>query len=228
MITPFGPEIWICDGPSITAAAGFHYPTRMVLVRLRDGGLWVWSPIPLMPALKAAVDRLGPVQHLISPNCLHHMSMASWQAAYPEAVLYAMRGLGAKRPDLRIDVTFGQSIATWSDEIGCVLIETRITPEAVFFHHHSRTVIFTDLLQQLPPDWFKGWRKLIARLDLMTSAELAVPRKFRLAVQNRKDLREQIASLLALNPEALIVAHGPCLQTGAAPLLRRAFSWAGG
>ena len=226
MLTPFGPEIWLADGPAITAAAGFHYPTRMAVIRLAGDGLFIWSPIALTQPLQAAVNGLGPVRHLIAPNTLHHMAMADWQAAYPQAQLHAAPGLASKRPDLRIDATLGQSPADWSTEIDQLLIDTRITPEVVFFHHASRTAIFTDLLQQLPPGWFTGWRAIVARLDLMTAAEPSVPRKFRMAIKNRATLRRQIDQLLSLNPERLIIAHGPVIENNAAKVLRRAFAWA--
>jgi len=225
MLTPFGSEIWLADGPAIVADLGFHYPTRMLVIRLSDGGLWLWSPIAMTAALQAGIDALGPVRHLIAPNRLHHMAMADWQAAYPEATLHAAPGLGAKRPDLRIDATLGQSAPEWSSEIDHFMVDTRITPEAIFFHRGSQTVIFTDLLQHLPAGWFKGWRALVARLDLMTGAEPSVPRKFRLAVKNRKALRGQIDRLLASAPEGLIVAHGPVIEKGATAHLRRAFDW---
>lgn len=225
MLMPFDPEIWLADGLTITAAAGFHYPTRMVVIRLKDGGLWLWSPIALTGRLQAEIDALGPVRHLIAPNTLHHMALADWQAAYPEAMLHAVPGLDAKRPDLRIDVWLGQNRPDWSTDIDHLVIDTRITPEAVFFHHASRTAIFTDLLQQLPPDWFSGWRNLVARLDLMTAAEPSVPRKFRLAVKDRAELGRQIDLCLNWAPEKLIIAHGPAMEKNATALLRRAFEW---
>ncbi len=46
MLQPFGEEIWLADG-SIAMVAGFRYPTRMAVIRLADGGLFVWSPIQL-------------------------------------------------------------------------------------------------------------------------------------------------------------------------------------
>src|SRR5690348_4048401 len=36
--------------------------------------------------------------------------------------------------------------------------------EVVFFHRHSHTALFADLIQNFPRDWFKGWRGAIARL----------------------------------------------------------------
>ncbi len=224
MLTPFAPDLWLASGPCITAAAGFHYPTRMAVIRLSGGGLFVWSPIPLTAALQSATDALGPVQHLIAPNRLHHMAMADWQAAYPRARLHAVPGLDTKRPDLRIDALLDQPNPDWSPDIDHLLIDTHITPEAVFFHRASQTLIFTDLLQHLPQDWFTGWRAIVARLDLMTAATPSVPRKFRLAIKNRNTLRRQIDQMLSWSPQRLIFAHGPTVDTDATATLRRAFA----
>src|SRR5690349_23943452 len=84
----FGPEIWIADGP-VASFYSFPYSTRMAVIRLSDGSLFVWSPVALSTALRAAVDALGPVRHLVSPNALHHLFLAEWKSAYPEARLYA-------------------------------------------------------------------------------------------------------------------------------------------
>jgi hypothetical protein len=56
---PFGPEIWTVDGPEVSFA-GFAYPTRMTVVRLQGGALWVWSPIALTADITAALEALGP------------------------------------------------------------------------------------------------------------------------------------------------------------------------
>ena len=49
--------------------------------------------------------------------------------------------------------------------------------------------MFTDLLQQMPQGWYKGWRSLVARLYLMTGPRPQVPRKFRLAFTGRAQAR---------------------------------------
>jgi hypothetical protein len=54
-LQPFGPEIWIADGP---VASFYGYSTRMAVIRLSDGSLFVWSPVALSTALRAAVDAL--------------------------------------------------------------------------------------------------------------------------------------------------------------------------
>ena len=92
MLQPFGEEIWLADG-SVTMVAGFHYPTRMVVIRLPGGALFVWSPVQISDDLRAAVDALGEVRHLIAPNSLHHLFLADWRRAYPAARLHATLGL---------------------------------------------------------------------------------------------------------------------------------------
>lgn len=72
-LKPLGRGLWIGEGPVVPFFAGFPYPTRMVVIRLGDGGLFVWSPVALTDTLRAEMDALGPVRHLVSPNLLHHL-----------------------------------------------------------------------------------------------------------------------------------------------------------
>jgi hypothetical protein len=44
--------LWLAEG-EIVSFYGFPYPTRSVVARLESGDLWVWSPIRLVPALRA-------------------------------------------------------------------------------------------------------------------------------------------------------------------------------
>ena len=89
MLTSFAEDIWIADGPVVTAALGFHFPTRMAVIRLRDGGLFVWSPVALTAELRAGVEALGAVRHIVAPNALHDLFLAEWGRAFPGAQLHA-------------------------------------------------------------------------------------------------------------------------------------------
>jgi Domain of unknown function (DUF4336) len=226
MIQEFGPEIWIADGPAVVAAVGFHYPTRMVIIRLADGGLFVWSPIQLSETLQKQVDALGPVQHIIAPNALHHVSVPEWQNAYPDAKTYAAPGLREKRTDIRFDGELGMAVPVWTDEIEHVVMAGNlITTEVVFFHRKSATVIFTDLIQQFPKTWFSGWRAVVAKLDLMVAPEPSVPRKFRLAFTNRRAARAAVEVILAWPADKVLMAHGTPISTNGHSVLRHAFAW---
>lgn len=230
MLVEFGPNIWIAEGSTISAAAGFHYPTRMVIIRLASNDLVLWSPTALAANLCTEIEALGAVRHIVAPNTLHHTFLGDWQRLYPEATVYAPPGLREKRRDIRFDAVFGDDpIEPWGNEIDhAIMWGNHITTEVVFFHRDSGTAIFTDLLQQFPRGWFKGWRALVARLDLMTSDEPAVPRKFRVAFTNRRAAQASLRHILAWPTLKVIMAHGPLVAEDGQELLRRAFRWFGG
>jgi Domain of unknown function (DUF4336) len=227
MLQPFGSDLWLVDGPIVTAKAGFHFPTRMAVIRLSDG-LMLWSPVQPVPGLIDAVLALGPVRHLVAPNKLHNLYLAPWQAACPDALLHAAPGLQTRRPDLKTDaVLTGTAHPDWVGQVDQVILQNRIADEVVFFHHRSATVLFTDLLQAMPPGWFKGWRALVARADLMTGTTPAVPRKFRLASTNRAALRQGLRTILDWPVRQIVMAHGTPVTSDAQAVLSNAFAWAG-
>jgi hypothetical protein len=222
----FGNDIWLASGPT-TDVAGFRFPTRMAVIRLSGGGLFVWSPVALTDELRGAVDALGAVRYLIAPNALHHLFLAEWQHAYPDARLYAPPGLRARRKDLAFDDDLGDAPpGTWAADIDQVLIEGNlITTEVVFFHRRSRTVLFTDLIQHFSPTWFTGWRRVVARLDLMAAPEPEVPRKFRHAFVNRRAARAALRRILAWPAEKVVMAHAEPVTAGGRDFIVRAFRW---
>ena len=67
MLEPLGLDLWFADG-GVVSFKGFDYPTRMVVVRLADKGLWLWSPVERTAAIENEIRTLGPVQHIVSPN----------------------------------------------------------------------------------------------------------------------------------------------------------------
>jgi len=229
MLQEFGQNLWIADGAEPVPVAGFRYPLRMAVARLPGGGLWLWSPVQATGALMAEVAAFGPVTDIVAPNGLHHLFLAEWQAAFPEARLHAAPGLARKRPDLRIDRGLGHGPdPDWGGAIdqqpirGC-----RITTEVLFFHAASATVLVTDLIQSFPAGWFTGWRAWVARADLMTAPAPTVPRKFRLAFTDRTAARRDIARALSWPAERLVMAHGAPVERGGQRVLANAFGWLG-
>lgn len=227
MLKPFGDGIWIADSAGTVEVAGFRFPTRMAIMRLADGGLFIWSPIALTGDLRAEVDALGPVRHIVAPNSLHHLSLAEWREAFPGAKLHAPPGLRDKRKDIAFDADLGPAPdPDWAGEIDQVAVPgNAITTEIVFFHGRSGTVLFTDLIQHFPAGWFSGWRAIVAKLDLMSAPEPSVPRKFRLAFTGRRAAREALTRILAWPAEKLLMAHGAPVTTDGKTVIARAFGW---
>jgi Domain of unknown function (DUF4336) len=222
----FGPEIWIADGPAVPFFT-FPYPTRAAVIRLAGGGLFVWSPIALTPALRAEVDALGPVEFLVSPNKIHHLYLGEWKAAYPAARLYASPGLRRRRKDLAFDAELGDAPdPAWADDIDQVLMRgSPALTEAVFFHRGSRTAIFADLIQNFPVGWPGGWRAVVARLDGIVAPHPGAPRELRASFLDRRAARAAIERVLAWPIERVLIAHGEPASADGAAFVRRAFAW---
>ncbi len=227
-MTPFGSEIWLLDGPAVTGAAGFQFPTRMAVVRLPgDGGLWVWSPVALTQDVRVAIDALGPVRHLVAPNSLHYTFLAEWAAAYPDARVHGAPGLTQIIAGTAIHSTIGDKPdPDWAGAVDQVIVRgSRITTEVVFFHWETSTVLVTDLVQQIPRGWYRGWRAVVARLDLMTAPVPSVPRKFRMATTDKVAARNDVRRILEWPAQRLVMAHGNPIQSGGKEALSQAFGW---
>lgn len=223
----FGPSIWLCDGPVVVGAMGFHFPTRMVAIRLKSEELFIWSPVALCEDLRNELSSIGRIGHVVAPNTLHHVFLESWRQAYPDATYHAAPGLRTKQRELRIDEDLGpEPPEAWAGQIDQVVFASNaLTTEVVFFHRESGTAIFTDLLQQMPRTWFRGWRAIVARIDLMTGDRPAVPRKFRMAFRDKPAARAAVGQVLDWPIERLVFAHGQPVDKRSREAIAEAFNW---
>ncbi len=228
MLTEIDRDIWIAEGPSVSFF-GFPYPTRMTLVRLSDGGLWLCSPIELTDALAGEIKALGPVRHLVSPNKIHHLFLGQWAQAWPEAKLWASPGLARRRRDLSFDGELGDAAEpAWERDIDQLIFRGSFAlEEVVFFHRASRSAIVTDLVQKFDPATQRGWRGLLMRLDGLVGPEGSTPRELRLTFWNRRAAREALRKMLGWNPQRLIIAHGQWVRENGREALARSLSWIG-
>jgi hypothetical protein len=222
----FGAEIWTADGP-VVSFYGFPYPTRMAVIRLSGGGLFIWSPIALSAPLRMAIDVLGPVHHLVSPNALHHLFLGDWKSTYPAARLYAPPRLRRKRKDLAFDGELGDAPEPgWAADIDqVVVLGSFMLTEVVFFHRRSQTALFADLIQNFPRDWFKGWRGVLARLGGIVAPNPGTPSDWRSTFINRRAARIALRRIFAWHIERVLIAHGDPAPVNGAAFVRRALSW---
>jgi hypothetical protein len=228
VLTQVDADLWIADGPSVPFL-GVPYPTRMTVVRLSDGSLWVCSPIRLSETLKASIDEQGPVRHLVSPNKIHHLFMEEWARVWPEAKLYASPGLARRRRDLAFHSELGdQPDPAWADDIDQVIFHGSFAMEEVaFFHRASRTAILTDLVQKFDPTTLQGWRRAMMRLDGLVGPDGSTPREWRLSFWNRAAARKAKRKVLDWDPRRVIVAHGEWVRDDGRQVLERSLHWIG-
>jgi len=230
-LKPVAGNIWIVDGPMIRFY-GLPFSTRATVVRLASGDLWVHSPTKLTDGLVAELQALGPVAHLIAPNEIHYAYVAEWQAAFPEAHSWATPGVqeraASRGMELTFDHIFGEGAApTWAEEIDWLVVEgSRVHVEAVFFHHASRTLILTDLIENFEAGKLPFWMRPFARLGGIVAPKGGMPRDMRATFRKNHDLlRSAIDRMIAWAPERVILAHGKWFESGGTEALRKAFAF---
>jgi hypothetical protein len=225
-----GPDLWVAEGPEVSFY-GFPYPTRMVVARLGDGGLWLWSPVAPTETLRAAVDALGPVRFLVSPNPIHHLFLGDWAALYPEAALWGPPSTLKKRADLRFAGALGDAPPPgWAGQIDQVWVtEGLLMDEVAFFHRASRTAILADLSENFSDAFLKArWSRIggaIARFCRITQPWGWAPLEWRLSFLRRSAARATLRRILDWKPERVIIAHGEWPRSGGRAYLETAFSW---
>ena len=105
-------NLWLVDGETVSFL-GLPYRTRMTVIRLSDGGLWVHSPVRHSAELAGALAELGPVRYLVAPNALHHLFLKDWQQHCPAAEVYGTAKVMAKRPDIHFTGELGNAGMPW-------------------------------------------------------------------------------------------------------------------
>ena len=233
-LKPVADDVWIVDGPVIRFGFPWPkmpFPTRMTIVRLAGGDLFVHSPTSLTPALRAHVDELGTVRFIVGPNRIHYWWIPEWRAAYPQAVIYLaprIKEQARGRIDfdaLPLDRADGYP---WDAEIATLPIAGGFMTEVEFFHRKSRTLILTDLIENFETEklgspllrflmWFGG----------VAAPHGGLARDLRLTFtwRHKRNLRAAVETMLSWNPERIIIAHGRWHERDGASQLRRAFRW---
>ena len=215
------PDLWIAERP-LKLAVG-DVGTRMSVIRLADGGLFLHSPVRLDDATRRALDALGTVRAVVAPSKVHHFFVGDYSAAYPDARIYGAPGLAAKRPDLKFDAVLGDE-SHWPGEIEQHLFRgAPFVNEVVFFHPASRTVLLTDLAFNVAADKNAGARFFYWLVG--APGRFGPHRMVRLMIRDRGAARASVDRILRWDFDRVIVTHGDVLDTGGKKQLAAAFAF---
>lgn len=206
---------------------GVECGTKMTVVRLSGGGLFVHSPVALDAATREAVDALGTVTAIVAPSLFHHLYVAEWAAAYPKASLSACPGLEKKRADITWSRVLGdrpdQGGSEWSGEIEQVFFGARtMENEVIFFHKASKTIVSCDFMFNLSTHPSPLTRTVAFLLGQRKPGSTLLER---VMIRDRVSAREQMGRVIAWEAERLLLAHGENVGTGASEAVRSAYAW---
>ncbi len=227
-LKPVDSDIWVADGGWIRFY-GIPFPTRMTVIRLADGGLWVHSPIANCNGLADAVATLGPVRHLIAPNWIHYAWVPDWQTRFSETTTWGSPGVvdraRSRGFSLSLDsVLNDQAPSAWVSQIEQRLADSGRHREVVFFHRSSRTLVLTDLIENFEPDKMPWWARPLLKMGHVCHPDGRMPRDMAASFRRKGDhLKDLVETLIAWDPERVILAHGHWYDRDGTAELRRAF-----
>lgn len=155
---------------------------RMVVIELSSGkdgkpDLFVHSPVSLDDRLAEAIDQIGTVKHVVSPNYEHVKFAYQWAERYPDANIWGCPGLMEREPNVRWtgEIPYGTRPPGWPEtsssssnakpeamwdwnEIRPMHVDVEVNPftgkpffnEVVFYHPKSKTLLTTDTFWNYP------------------------------------------------------------------------------
>jgi hypothetical protein len=173
-------------------------PSRSTVLRLRGGELVVYSPIAEMPG----VDARGRVAHVVEPNRLHHLFVATARERWPDATFHQGGFTDADIDAIHID--------------GVPKID-----ETVLFHRPSGTLVVADFLFNMTAE------NLITRLGFALTGvggnRVAQSREWKWACKDKPAARRSIERVLAWPIQRVAFCHGEsvAIDTPALAMLMR-------
>ncbi|HTN82853.1 MAG TPA: DUF4336 domain-containing protein [Sorangium sp.] len=202
---------------------GVRFPVRSPVVRLGDGGLVLFSPLPGVERAADEIRALGEVRAIVAPNLMHHLGLAPAARLFPGARVYGPRGLEKKRPDVAITGTLdGAPDPLWSAEIDQVAVGgmPRLD-EVAFFHRPSKTLFLWDLCFHITQSEHLPTR-LFMRLN-GAYGRFGPSRIARSMMRDRAAVGAAVKQMIAWGPERVVVAHGDVIERGGQAALQGAF-----
>ncbi|WP_437484346.1 DUF4336 domain-containing protein [Sorangium sp. So ce1014] len=223
MLRQLDQALWAAEDTLKLPGLGLHFPVRSPVVRLGDGGLILFSPLPGVEQVAGEIRALGEVRAIVAPNLMHHLGLAPAARAFPGARLYGPRGLREKCPDVTFTgVLDGAPDPLWSAEIDQVAVGgVPRLDEVAFFHRPSSTLFLWDLCFHITQSAHFPTR-LFMRLN-GAYGRLGPSRVARSMMRDRAAVGAAVKQMLAWAPERIVVAHGDVIERGGRAALERAF-----
>lgn len=232
-LKPVAENVWIVDGPLIRFGMPWPkmpFPTRMTVIRLSGGGLLLHSPTPLAPKLKTEIEEVGMPRFIVGPNRIHYWWIPDWRRAYPDAEVYLaprIREQAKGRIDFDGRPLDAEAGYPWDREVATLPIAGSFMTEVEFFHHASRTLVLTDLIENFEPARLPGvLMRWLTWIGGVQDPNGTMPRDMRLTFSRDKPaLKAAVERMIDWNPERIVLAHGRWYERDGAAELKRAFRW---
>jgi Domain of unknown function (DUF4336) len=232
-LKPFARDVFLIEGQRVRDT-GIWFDTRMCVIKLSSGALWLNSRVPIPPATVSQVKALGRVGFLVAATPRHAWRLQKAHELFPVAELWVTPQINSRfklmmvlpEKELRFDgILDNDPPAAWADDMDQLLfLGNRLIKEVFFFHRKSGTLIMDDMIQSHPAVKGKPFLNTLMKLEGAATG-WAVGRDIRWTFTNRKAARQSLERLLSWDFDKLVIAHGPCIEKNAKQVVEVAFHW---
>jgi hypothetical protein len=229
---PVAPNIGIVDGPfEYLTIVGVQLPlpftTRMTVVRLTNGDLFLHSPIKFDDRLANELRWFGMIRHFVSPNQFHYAHIGEWLEAFPQAIAWASPRVRERARARHIDIDFARDLDAdapeeWRREIDQTLFPGGYFKEFIFFHKASQTLVLTDTIINIELDKIAEPWRTAAKLTGMYHpyGQIFFGMRLPLLLQRRK-AEAALGKIHSWQPKRILLSHGRCFDAHADEVIRR-------
>jgi hypothetical protein len=218
-------QLWVAQVPLVFH--GVQVGTRMAIVRVGPQDLLVYSPLILGDEDMARVRELGRVRWIVAPNAIHHLFVAPWLAAFPDAQAWAAPGLAERRPDLAwagsltndMDVPWDPLIVRMQ-----VMMGHPWHKEVVLLHEPSESLLVADAIGNLghAPETGPLSRFLLELFGM--GGRPTPPTELKWTLEDKEAWGKSARRVAAWRFERIILAHGRLVDVQAKKVWRDAYA----
>jgi hypothetical protein len=209
--------MWIKEYP--VHYAGTRFNSRMTIVRLAKGGLFVHSPCAIDEHTKNSIAKLGRVEFIVAPGSYHYLHVGSAQRAFPEAETFICPGIERKDAEIEFDWLLGdRPDERWEGDFEQVLVRgNRFIWEVAFYHKSTRTLMLVDLIENFTDEtqnvnWaLELWWKTVFR---MWGEPKPAP-EYQLGWRDKNAAARSLKKILSWDFQRIIIAHGDLIEENA-------------
>ena len=225
MIREVAEAVWTIEG-AVVNFAGASTNTRMTVVRLKSGALWIHSPVAWTPEIESFVGD-QPICALIAPNKFHHLWIGEWSERFPNAEVFAEEDVKKKVASLATATELTNTPPSlYGEEIDQVVVAgNRLFQEVAFFHKASSTAIFTDLFINRPIDGEPFFAKLFLQFEDVVAPDGGIPRLYKLLTRDRVTARAAVARIRSWQPRHLLFSHSEDFVENPTTIFDREFGY---
>ncbi|KAI9720532.1 MAG: hypothetical protein M1828_005616 [Chrysothrix sp. TS-e1954] len=235
-----------------TAFSVMKFGGRATLVRLTNGTVAVFSPVPLTDGIRRVVANHGPLRYIVAINMEHYLFAKEWRTAYPDALVIAPEGLREKRfapkktkcpgeddGSLHFDVIMRScgrhSVDPAFDaDFDIQFVSSHFNKELVFNFRPTRTLIEGDLWFNLPcveqysksdedPTSGVPTKLMIKAHSARGDSAIRKTMLYGFCKGNTKDFGEQLKLINTWDFDSIIPCHGTTVETGGKAIFGEAF-----